>query len=471
MDLSRSHRNLHDGDLDFFRSIPGIHRVLQDEESLTEAGSDETEDLVFVPELVLQPETTEAVSTVMRYCYEQGIPVTPRGAGTGLSGAALPVKGGVVLDMRRFNRILHIDTENFMVRVEPGVITAELQEAVLEHGLMYPPDPASRGSCFIGGNVSHNSGGPRAVKYGVVRDYVLNLEMVLADGSVIWTGANVLKNSTGYSLTQLMIGSEGTLGVITQIVLRLVPAAPDSVLLLVPFYDAQECCRAVNRLLLDGNQPSALELMEKEALVWSMRYSEVPELALPEAVEALLLIELDGPLGHDFDPEIEKMAQSLSRFQTADILFGQTAAEKERLWKIRRQVGEAVKRESIYREVDTVVPRFQLPDLLKAVKSIGKAYGFRSVCYGHAGDGNLHINILKEDMSEDQWNQKVPKGIEEIFREVLRWGGTLSGEHGIGYVQKPYMSLAYDPVSLRLMKEIKAVFDPRGILNPGKIFQ
>ncbi len=446
-----------------------MRRVAQDEEYLVDAGSDQTEDLRFLPELVLMPETTEAVSSVMRYCHERGIPVTPRGGGTGLSGGALPVHRGLVLDMRYFDRILRIDAENFMVFVEPGVITARLQEEVLKKGLMYPPDPASRGSCFIGGNISHNSGGPRAVKYGVVRDYVLNLELVLADGSVIWTGANVLKNATGYSLTQLIVGSEGTLGIITQIVLRLIPAAPESVLLLVPFYDAQECCAAVNRLLLEGNRPSALEFMEKEAMVWSMRYAEVPELSLPPDVEALLLIELDGPQGHDFDAEIQKMADSLSGFQTADILFGQSAAQKDRLWRIRRQVGEAVKSKSVYREVDTVVPRFRLPELLKTVKSLGRAYGFHSVCYGHAGDGNLHINILKGEMTDKEWNQRVPEGIGELFREVIGMGGTLSGEHGIGYVQRPYMPLAFDPVNLRLMKEIKSVFDPRGILNPGKI--
>ena len=258
-------------DLAFFKQSIGEQYVHTDEEQLERCASDQTEDLRYMPEVVLQPGTTEEVSAIMRYCNEQNIPVTPRGAGTGLSGGALPVHGGISLDMKRFNKILSVDKRNFQVITEPGVITQELQEHLKGYGLFYPPDPASKGSCFIGGNVSENSGGPRAVKYGVVKDYVLNLEVVLPNGEIIWTGANVLKNSTGYNLTQLVVGSEGTLGVITKIVLRLIPAVKHDLLLLVPFRSAVQACEAVNAIFLAGFTPSALEFMERDALEWSLR--------------------------------------------------------------------------------------------------------------------------------------------------------------------------------------------------------
>ncbi len=456
-------------DIEYFRSIDGCN-VLTEQEQLERCGSDETEDLFYMPEVVLQPETVEAISAIMRYCNKEIIPVTPRGAGTGLSGGALPVSGGVVLDMKRFNKIIHVDTKNFQVTTEPGVITQELQEHVKGHGLFYPPDPASKGSCFIGGNVSENSGGPKAVKYGVVKDYVLNLEIVLPDGSVIWTGANVLKNATGYNLTQLVVGSEGTLGIITKIVLRLIPAVKYDLSLLVPFRSALEACAAVNAILLAGYTPSALEFMERDALEWSMRYVQSTGIVLADDVQAHLLIEVDGNNMEQLYADVEAISQLLQQFDTGEILFADSHEQKQMLWTLRRKVGEAVKSNSIYKEEDTVVPRAFLPELLTVVKQIGKEYGFHSVCYGHAGDGNLHVNIVKGDMSDEDWKTKLPEGIKKLFKEVVRMGGTISGEHGVGLVQKEYMDIAFNEMQLQLMKKIKQVFDPQGILNPGKIF-
>lgn len=278
--------------ISFFSNLLCEKYVLTDNDNLDRCASDETEDLHYLPEVVLQPVMVEEVSAIMKYCNERAIPVTPRGAGTGLSGGALPVHGGVVLDMKRFNKILNVDKRNFQVTTEPGVITQELQEHLKAEGLFYPPDPASKGSCFIGGNVSENSGGPRAVKYGVVKDYVLNLEVVLPNGEVIWTGANVLKNSTGYNLTQLIVGSEGTLGIITKIVLRLIPAVKHDLLLLVPFRSAVQACEAVNAIFLAGYTPSALEFMERDALEWSMRYVQSTGISLPPDIAAHLLIEV-----------------------------------------------------------------------------------------------------------------------------------------------------------------------------------
>lgn len=456
-------------DLSVFTQITGAQFVLTDNEHIARCASDQTEDLHFPPEVVLQPGTTAEVSSIMKYCNENNIPVTPRGAGTGLSGGALAVRGGVSLDMRRFNKILKVDKRNFQVTTEPGVITQELQEHLKAEGLFYPPDPASKGSCFIGGNVSENSGGPRAVKYGVVKDYVLNLEMVLPDGEIIWTGANVLKNATGYNLTQLVVGSEGTLGVITKIVLRLIPAVKHDLLMLVPFRSAVEACAAVNAIFMAGYTPSALEFMERDALEWSMRYVQSTGIDLPDDIAAHLLIEVDGNNMDELYKDAEAISQLVQQYNIGDVLFADSHEQKQMLWTLRRKVGEAVKSNSIYKEEDTVVPRAELPELLGIIKKLGQEYGFHSVCYGHAGDGNLHVNIVKGDMSDEDWKDKLPKGIRALFAEVVRLGGTISGEHGIGLVQKEYMDIAFSNVQLNLMYRIKQVFDPKGILNPGKI--
>ncbi|NBO59501.1 MAG: FAD-binding protein [Flavobacteriia bacterium] len=459
--LNETHRT-------FFQSL-GI-KSHQDPEQLREYGHDETEDYVFPPELVMLPTTVEEVSAIVKYCHQEGIPVTPAGARTGLSGGCLPLHGGVLVSMEKFNKILNIDTDNLQVTTEPGVITEVLQQAVKEVGLFYPPDPASRGSCFIGGNVSENSGGPKAVKYGVTKDYVLNLEVVLPTGEIIWTGANVLKNATGYNLTQLMVGSEGTLGIITKIVLRLLPHPTHDVLFLVPFFDARTACEAVPAIFKAGIIPSGMEFMERDALLWAKDFTQDQSVPVAENHQAHLLIELDGFDEEQLQREAEHLFGVLESFDTDEILFADSAAQKAALWNLRRKVGEAVKTQSVYKEEDTVVPRYQLPNLLSHVKSVGERYGFKSVCYGHAGDGNLHVNIIRGALSDQQWTQELPKAITEIFEEVVRLGGTLSGEHGIGYVQKPYMPIAFPEVTLQLMREIKRVFDPKGILNPGKIF-
>lgn len=463
-------KNIQTTDIDIFAQILGAENVLSDAENITRCASDHTEDFHFKPEVVLQPESVEEISKIMQHCYARNIAVTPRGAGTGLSGGALSVHGGVSLDMRKMNRIISLDTQNFQVIVEPGMITEVLQNTVKEKGLYYPPDPASRGSCFIGGNIAENSGGPRAVKYGVVKDYVLNLEVVLPNGDVMWTGANVLKNATGYNLTQLIVGSEGTLCVITKIVLRLIPAVKNDLLLLIPFRNAAEACVAVNAICLAGITPSALEFMERDALECAVNYFQSSAVELPDDIQAHLLVEVDGNNMDQLYREAEEISGIVQQFDIGEILFAESAEQKNALWKLRRIVGEAVKGNSIYKEEDTVVPRACLPQLLACVKTIGKKYGFNSVCYGHAGDGNLHVNIVKGSMSDEAWNNQLPLGIREIFVEVVKLGGTISGEHGIGFVQKHFMDIAFSDIQLNLMKAIKKTFDPKGIMNPGKIF-
>lgn len=457
------------GIINDLKKICGPEYVLYDEESILKYGQDETEDLLYRPEVVVLPCAPEEISEILKLANTNRIAVTPRGAGTGLSGGALPLYGGIVVSMERFNRIINIDERNLQALVEPGVINQVFQEAVIEKGLFYPPDPASKGSCFLGGNLAECSGGPKAVKYGVTKDYVLNLQMVLPTGEIVWTGANVLKNSTGYNLTQLVVGSEGTLGIITKIVFKLIPYPVHNLLMLVPFSSAEKACGAVSKVFSAGITPSAMEFMERDALEWVMKFVEA-NVPLPDHVHAHLLIEVDGN-----DPDIlmkdcEKISEIMYAEGCEEVLFAETAQQKADLWKMRRGIAEAVKSHSVYKEEDTVVPRAELPLLLKGVKDIGLKYGFKSVCYGHAGDGNLHVNIIKDKLTDEQWNVLLPQGIREIFQLCVSLGGTLSGEHGIGLVQRPYIDIAFNQTLINLQKGIKKLFDPNEILNPGKIF-
>jgi glycolate oxidase len=450
-------------------SMVGSSFIFTDNETRNKYGHDETEDLVFPPNVVVKPSNSIEISEILKIANQYKIPVVPIGGRTGLSGGALSVQGGIGLSMERFNKILHIDEQNLQVITEPGVITQVLREAVAEKGLFYPVDPSSMGSCFIGGNVAENSGGARAVKYGVTKDYVLNLEVVLPTGDIIWTGANTLKNSTGYNLTQLMVGSEGTLGIVTKIVLKLLSKNTHNVLMLVPFYKANEACEAVSAIFRAGIVPSALEFMERDAIDWALEYIDGLNVQVKPEIQAHLLIEVDGNYPEILMAEAEKIMTVVEHFQIDDILFADTEDEKKALWKMRRSIAEAVKANSVYKEEDTVVPRYELPKLLDGIKSIGIKYGFQSVCYGHAGDGNLHVNIIKGNLTGENWKTEVPKGIREIFELTVSLNGTLSGEHGIGFVQKEFMTIAFSKPHLELMERIKFVFDPNGILNPGKI--
>lgn len=436
-------------------------------DEMAEYGSDYTEDLYFPPTAVCFPNSTHDVSVIMRYCNQLGIPVFTRGAGTGLSGACLPVSEGLVLSTKKLNRIVSIDTQNLTATVQTGVINAQLKAAVEEEGLYYPPDPASQGSCSIGGNLAHGAGGPRAVKYGITRDYVLNLEVVLPNGDVIWTGADTLKNSTGFSLTHLMVGSEGMLGVITQAVLKLIPKPTQELLLVAAFADLSDCARAVNAVLLSKYKPCAIELMEKSGVEISMEATQTSFPTHPQA-EAYLLFAFDGFDGDDLFSQAEGIFELLDAQNALDILPSPNADTSAAWWKVRRAIGETVKQVSPYKEEDTVVPRSAMPGLLQKVKEIGNQYGFQSVCYGHAGDGNLHVNILKNDLSDQYWHEEIPKAIVEIFTYCKSVGGTISGEHGIGLVQSPYLPVVMNDTHYQLFRGIKETFDPKGILNPGK---
>lgn len=455
--------------LEQIKQTVGAEHVFTDAASMDVYCHDETEDLKYYPEVIVKPIDVNSIAELLRICNSNHIPVTPRGGGTGLSGAALPIYGGVLISMERFKKIIEIDTENLQATVEPGVITEEFMNAVAEKGLLYPVDPSSKGSCFIGGNVAHGSGGPRVVKYGTIREYILNLEVVLPTGEIIWTGANTVKYAAGYNLTQLMIGSEGTLGIVTKIVTKLIPKSQHSALMLASFPENEKACAAVSAIFRAGIIPSALEFMERKGVEWVIQYDDI-RFDLKDEVQSFLLIEFDGDDMDTIFKDCEKVNFVLEEFGCTDVLFADTAQQKEELWRMRRTMAESVKSNSVYKEEDTVVPRAALPKLINGVKEIGFRYGFESVCYGHAGDGNLHINIIKAGMSDDDWKNKLKDGIVEIFELTAALGGTISGEHGIGLVQKEFMPIKYSEINLNLMRGIKSIFDPNGILNPGKIF-
>lgn len=456
--------------IESFKKITGADFVFIDGESLRHYSHDETETLSFLPEVVIKPRTAGEISAILQLCNQQGIPVTPRGGGTGLSGGALPYRGGVLLSTERMNAILEIDERNLQVTVEPGVITEVLQNAVKEKGLFYPPDPSSRGSCFIGGNIAANSGGPKAVKYGVVKDYVLNLEIVLATGAIIHTGSNVLKNSTGYNLTQLIVGSEGTLGIVTKIVLKLIPLPRYDLLMLVPFASLEKASEAVSAIFRAGFTPSAVELVEIDALKIVSQWVDSYAVPVNDAIAAHLIIEVDGNNRDVLMNDMEQIAGLTTQYEGGEVFFADDAQQKAELWKLRRRTAEAIKLAGYTIEEDTVVPRAALPALIKGVKALARQHGFHAVCYGHAGDGNLHIRIKKEGTVNSYDDPEMTRSLRALFELVKSLGGTISGEHGIGLVQKPYMDIVFDETQLQLMRGIKKTFDPNNILNAGKIF-
>jgi len=454
--------------LEELAAVVGSEYVLYDNETLHLHSEDETEDLNFPPEVVVKPATAEEISAIFKIANEHKVPVTPRGGGTGLSGGALAVHGGICLSMARFNKIIEIDEKNFQAIVQPGVITQVFQEEVEKLGLFYPPDPASRGSCHLGGNLAECSGGPRAVKYGVTKDYVLGLEAVLPTGEIINTGGRVLKNVTGYNLTQLIVGSEGTLAVITKINFRLIPLPRFKKVILAAFGTLEDATDAVAKIFQKGITPSAIEFMERAA-VKAAEERQNKKFPNSEA-EAQLFIEVDGNYPEQLDRDIEQIAEVVEEFNPLDMVLAEDEQKVQDVWSLRRGIGEAVKSISPYKEEDTVVPRANMTKLIRGVKEISAKYGITTICYGHSGDGNIHVNILKDKLDEKSWEENLDTAIREIFELTVSLDGMISGEHGIGYSQKSYLPIAISEAELDLMRKIKGVFDPNNILNPGKIF-
>lgn len=447
----------------------GSDCVFTDAETLDKHSRDQSKNLYFSPEIVVMPRDTEGVSRLMTICNTHLIPVTVQGGLSGLSGAALTVEGGIALSMARFDKILNIDKANFQVTTEPGVITEHLQNVLKDNDLFYPPDPQGRGWSFIGGNVNTNAGGPKCVKYGVTRDYVLNLEIVLPSGEIMWTGANTLKNSTGYNLTQLIVGSEGTLAVVTKIVLKLLPLPTVNLLLLAPFHDAEDACAAVAAIFQAGVVPSGLEFMDRNAVDYSARYLGVPPLSIEH--DAHLFIEVDGTNLDVLHEDCEKIAMILQDFNVGDILFADSEAQKSQLWQLRRNSGNSMITQTKERfGEDTVVPRAALPAQLRGSKQITEKYGLKTTNVGHLGDGNMHIFIVSDDEPTEDWYERAKKAKREIFELTKSLNGMLSAEHGVGLIQKSYMDIFLGETHLAILRGIKKVFDPNGILNPQKLF-
>ncbi len=456
--------------LDALRAAVGVERVLTDAGELERLGRDETEDLQGYPEVGVFPETTEQVQAVLRIASAERIPLVARGGGTGLSGGAVPTARGIVLSTRRMNKILEIDQENLVAVLQPGVITETLQNAVEEVDLFYPPDPASKGSCTMGGNVAEGAGGPRCVKYGITKDYVLGVEAVLASGEVIRPGGKLLKDVTGYNLVQLLVGSEGTLAVVTEITVRLLPLPKYTRTLMAPFASLEDAAKAVTGIFKAGIVPCACELLGRPALNVAEEHLGT---RFPEEIstaEASLLLEVDGNHDEELERDAMRLGELCLELGANDVLLAPTPEKARDLWAIRRAMGEAVKRQGAYREYDVSVPRASIPAALRAIDEVVGPHGLRVLSYGHAGDGNLHVNVLKDDLDDDRWQTVLSTVGPAIVKRVVALGGTISGEHGIGLIQRDLVPLQLSDAELRVSRALKQSFDPLGILNPGKVF-
>jgi glycolate oxidase len=450
--------------------IVGEKFVLRDDENLDKYSRDETMGLQAFPDLVVKAGGAREVSETLRLAGRHRIPVTPRGLGTGLSGGCVPSRGGIVLSMERMNQVIDVDQENLMVVTEPAVITAELHRTVEGQGLFYPPDPASLESCSIGGNVAEGSGGPRAVRYGTTKDYVCGVEAVLPTGELICTGSKVVKDVTGYNLTQLLTGSEGTLAVITRIILRLIPKPRMKVNLLAPFDDLSAAAKAVSALLQDKIVPTAIEFMDHAAIALAEKY--LKRKMVFDTASAHLLIELDGNRKEDFEHAMEIVDKVCRRFGAWDLLVADQKEAQNRLWEGRRCIFEAANRiGGLYETMDVVVPRSRIADLVRIAEGIGERSRLQPLCVGHAGDGNVHVLYFRgEGMEKEDWGREIKTATRSLYRSTLGMGGKITAEHGIGLTRKPYLSLDLTEVQIDLLRGIKKVFDPEGILNPGKIF-
>ncbi len=449
--------------------IVGAENTLIQPETMEPYTHDHVTGLRADPELVVKVRSAAEIADIFRLAQREKIPVTPRGAGYGLSGGAVPVMGGIVLSLERMNRILEIDTENLMVTVEPGVITGDLHRAVEAIGLFYPPDPASLDSCTIGGNIAEGAGGPRGVKYGVTEDYVCGLEAVLPSGQTISCGGKLVKNVTGYNLVQLLTGSEGTLAIVTKIILRLIPLPKHRIDLFVPYPDFESAARTVSAIIAQGIIPTAMEFMEQDSLM-AVEHLLGRELPFRTAA-AFLLFQLDSNHPEALQAEFETVGDLCLKHGAQDVLVAKDTNTRDRLWESRRKIIDALTNESpINHMEDVVVPRSQIPALLKGIHQIAANLQVRIISFGHAGDGNVHVNVLKDDLPTGDWERLVPQVSESIYRLTLSLGGMITGEHGIGVTRRPYLILALGETQVDIMRGIKSAFDPSNILNPGKIF-
>jgi glycolate oxidase len=457
------------------RQIVGEANVVYgDPELMIDYGHDEVADEAYahMPEVVVKPASTDEIAQIMRLANRERIPVTPRGAGSGLSGGAVPVFGGILLSMERMNHILEIDRENMVAVVEPGLITNELNDAVREYGLFYAGYPMSRETCFVGGNVAENAGGGRAIKYGVTGNYVLGLEVVLPTGEIVRLGGKRVKDVTGYDLIHLLVGSEGTLGIFTEVTLKLIPLPAARIVMLIPFSDVASAIDAVPRLMTGGRLiPTSVEFMDRLAVETTYKYLE-EEPPMPD-IGAMLLIEVDGPNMEQVEAMCEPIVDLCLELGALDVYVGNTPTNERRMWRVRENIAEAFKAICPVQSLeDIVVPLAQIPALVSRLEELSAQYDVLIPCYGHAGDGNLHATpVKKPETPLDEWEEKLPALLKDLYAEVYLLGGTISGEHGVGSKRIEYLPLVMDSTVIDLQRRIKAAFDPNHILNPGKIFR
>jgi glycolate oxidase len=457
-----------ESDINYFKSICSSDRVLSRSDINEDFSHDEMSVYgKFMPEVVIEVTSTEEVSKIMKYAHDNKIPVTPRGSGTGLCGGAVPIYGGILLSLSRMDKILEFDEDNLTVTVEPGVLLMDLAKAALEKDLFYPPDPGEK-SATIGGNVMTNAGGMRAIKYGVTRDYVLGMEVVLANGDILEVGGKVVKNSSGYTIKNLLIGSEGTLGIVTKLLLRLIPVPKRTLSLLVPFKNLESCIDTVPKIIRSKVIPTAMEFMEKEVIEAAEEYlgRRFPD----KSSEAYLLLSFDGNSKEDIEETYESVAKTCIQEGAVDVFISDTEERQESIWVARGAFLEAIKSSTTEMdECDVVVPRDKITEFVKYIKILEREHQIRIRSFGHAGDGNIHVYICKDELSDEDWCQKQNVVMKAMYSKASELGGQVSGEHGIGHAKKQYLIESLGKKQMDIMSSIKKAFDPAGVLNPGKI--
>ncbi|MGF7057611.1 FAD-binding oxidoreductase [Brassicibacter mesophilus] len=454
-------------DIDFLIKVCGRERVFVGEEINEDFWRDELAGIKKSPEVLVEVLNTEEVSKIMKYAYDNDIPVTPRGSGTGLVGGSVAIYGGIMLSLTRMNRILEIDEENLTLTVEPGVLLMEISKYVESYDLFYPPDPGEK-SATIGGNISTNAGGMRAVKYGVTRDYVRGLEIVMPNGQVMELGGKVVKNSSGYSLKDLIVGAEGTLGIVTKAILKLLPLPKKAISLLIPFPNLDMAIETVPKIIKSKVIPTAIEYMVRDVILASEEFlgKKFPD----STSDAYLLLTFDGNSKEEIENSYDKVAHICLEEGALDVLISDTQERQESIWSARGAFLEAIKASTTEMdECDVVVPRNKIAQFVKFADELQERFHIRIKGFGHAGDGNLHIYILKDNLSEEEWKKKLSQVFDCMYEEANKLGGKVSGEHGIGFAKKPFLEESMGEQGMEILKNIKLAFDPKNILNPGKI--
>lgn len=466
---SEKYKTIDGNDIEFLIGLLGKDRIFTGEEINEDFSHDELGGISRMPEVLVEVLSTEEVSKIMKYAYENTIPVVARGSGTGLVGASVPIHGGIMINMTKMNKILEVDEENLTLTVEPGVLLMEIGKFVEEYDLFYPPDPGEK-SATIAGNINTNAGGMRAVKYGVTRDYIRGLELVLPNGEVIEVGGKVVKNSSGYSIKDLICGSEGTLAIVTKAILKLLPLPKKAISLLIPFPNLDMAIGTVPKIIKSKSIPTAIEFMQREVILAAEEFlgKKFPD----NSSDAYLLLTFDGNSKEDIEKDYEKVANICLEEGALDVYITDTDERKEAVWSARGAFLEAVKASTTEMdECDVVVPRNRVAEFIKYTDELQKQFNVRIRSFGHAGDGNLHVYVLKDDLSQEAWEKKLEEVFECMYNKSIELNGLVSGEHGIGFAKKPYMFTQYGEEYVQLMKNIKLAFDPKNILNPGKVCQ